>query len=171
MKIFDCTTFFDEKLMMEVRFNVLDQYVDKFVVVEANFSHSGKKKRLNFNIDDYPKFKKKIIYIILEKEPTNIKTIKDNNNKENFIIKRFNSIKRIEEQRNKIIDGIKEANEEDFIIYSDNDEIPNLKNFDFVKNKNKIIIFKQKLYYYKFNLHYSKINWFGSKACKKKRSS
>ena len=60
MKIFDCTTFFDEKLMMEVRFNVLDQYVDKFVVVEANFSHSGKKKRLNFNIDDYPKFKKKL---------------------------------------------------------------------------------------------------------------
>ena len=43
MKIFDCTTFFDEKMMMDVRFNILDKYVDKFVVVEANFSHSGKK--------------------------------------------------------------------------------------------------------------------------------
>ena len=57
MKIFDCTTFYNEKMMMDVRFNVLDQYVSKFIVVESTFSHSGNQKELNFNIDDYPKFK------------------------------------------------------------------------------------------------------------------
>ena len=46
MKIFDCTTFFDEKMMMDVRFNILDKYVDKFIIVEANFSHSGEKNPL-----------------------------------------------------------------------------------------------------------------------------
>ena len=44
MKIFDCTTFYNEKLLMEARFNILDQFVYKFIVVESVFSHSGIKK-------------------------------------------------------------------------------------------------------------------------------
>ena len=48
MKIFDCTTFFNENLMLEVRFNILDKYVDKFVVVESKYSHSGEKKKIKF---------------------------------------------------------------------------------------------------------------------------
>ena len=59
MKLFDCTTYFEEDMMMEIRFNILNQYVDKFVVCEANFSHSGSKKKINFNKDNFPKFKKK----------------------------------------------------------------------------------------------------------------
>ena len=50
MKIYDCTTFFDEKIMMDVRFNILDKYVNKFIVVESIYSHSGIKKKLNFEI-------------------------------------------------------------------------------------------------------------------------
>ena len=69
MNIFDCTTFFNERLMMDLRFNILNDHVSKFVVVESTFSHSGEKKKLNFNIDDYPKFKDKIIYIPIDKEP------------------------------------------------------------------------------------------------------
>ena len=61
MKIFDCTTFFDENLMLEVRFNILNERVDKFVITEAKYSHSGEKKKLNFNISKFPEFKKKII--------------------------------------------------------------------------------------------------------------
>ena len=53
-------------MMMDVRFNVLNHYVSKFIVVESTFSHSGKKKKLNFNIDDYPKFKDKIIYLVID---------------------------------------------------------------------------------------------------------
>ena len=53
MKIFDCTTFFNENLMLEVRLNILNKYVDKFVVVEAKYSHSGEKKKLNFDIKKF----------------------------------------------------------------------------------------------------------------------
>ena len=44
MRIFDCTTFYNEKMIMDLRFNILNEFVDKFVVVESIYSHSGKKK-------------------------------------------------------------------------------------------------------------------------------
>ena len=169
MKIFDCTTYYSEDLMLEVRFNILNKFVDKFVVVEAKFSHSGEKKKLNFNINKFPEFKKKIIYLVVENEPENIIYQKEENNLfENEKDKRTNSIKRINHQRNKIIEGLTEADHDDYILYSDNDEIPNLESFNFEINSNKILIFKQKLYYYKFNLFFDRISWFGTKGCKKK---
>ena len=72
MRIIDTTTFFEENMMMDIRFNILDPYVDKFIVCESLFTHSGKSKKINFNINDYPKFKDKIIHIVLEKEPENL---------------------------------------------------------------------------------------------------
>ena len=72
MRIFDCTTYYSEDLMLDVRFNTLNEYVHKFIVVESNYSHSGKKKPLNFNINNFPKFKDKIIYLVIEKEPEGI---------------------------------------------------------------------------------------------------
>ena len=72
MKIFDCTTFFDEEMLMDVRFNILDEFVHKFIVVESTYSHSGEKKKLNFNINSYPKFKDKIEYLVIEEEPANL---------------------------------------------------------------------------------------------------
>ena len=69
MRIIDTTTFFEENMMMDIRFNILNEYVDKFIVCESLYTHSGKKKKLNFDINDYPKFKDKINYIIIEKEP------------------------------------------------------------------------------------------------------
>ena len=164
MKIIDSTTYFEEDLMMDLRFNVLDPYVDEFIICEACFSHSGKEKKINFDKKKFPRFEKKINHIILEKEPDDI--IKKNDL--NFLEKRHNSIARIRDQRNYISKFISKYNPEDYIIYSDNDEIPKLDNFNLSENNNKIIIFKQKLYYYKFNLSYPKIDWYGSKACKKK---
>ena len=64
--------------------------------------------------------------------------------------------------------AIGEALDDDLIILSDNDEIPNLNSKQFKKNNKKIIIFKQLFFYYKFNLLYDRMMWFGSKACKKK---
>jgi len=165
MKIIDTTTFFEEKMMMEIRFNILDEFVDEFIVCEALFTHRGDRKKINFNPNDFPNFKNKINHIVLEKEPENIiKNIKDKND---FNI-RLNSIKRIEAQRNFIYETIKNFSDEDWIIYSDNDEIPNLKTINFDKINNKILIFKQKMFYYKFNLKNSNVEWFGSKACKLK---
>ena len=93
MKIFDCTTFYSEHLMMDVRFNVLNEYVHKFIVSESTFSHSGKPKKLNFDINNYPKFKDKIIYVIIDEEPNDIIRIEDK--LLTTVDKRSNSLKRI----------------------------------------------------------------------------
>jgi beta-1,4-mannosyl-glycoprotein beta-1,4-N-acetylglucosaminyltransferase len=161
MKVIDTTTYFEEKLMMEVRFNILDPYVDHFVVCESLFSHSGKKKKINFNKNDYQKFSKKIEHIIVENEPDDIIKNKSLNN----VDLRLNSISRIRHQRNFIKSALKKFSDEDLIIYSDNDEIPDLSNIDLSKIKEKILIFNQKLFYYKFNLLLDNVKWFGSKAC------
>ena len=158
MKIFDCTTFYNEKLMMEVRFNILNKFVHKFIVVESLFSHSGQKKNLNFNVNDYPKFKDKIRYIIIEKEPENLGQNK-----------RINSIKRIEQSYEYMFKGFEDADENDLIMLSDNDEIPNLESLNLEKLKNNFVIFEQLFFYYRFNLLYDRMKWFGTKACKKKK--
>ncbi len=165
MKIYDCTTFYSEHMMMDVRFNVLNEFVHKFIVVESLYSHSGKKKKLNFDIKNYLKFKDKIIYLIIDKEPKDL-IINSPNIKQNE--KRINSLKRIDLSYNHMISGISGATEDDLIILSDNDEIPNLNSELFKKTKKNIIIFKQLFFYYKFNLLYDRVPWFGSKACKKK---
>ena len=162
MKIFDCTTYFSEDMLMDLRFNVLDKFVHKFIVIESNFSHSGKKKGLNFDINNFPKFKHKIIYKVIEKEPIGLVNADCPANK------RFNSIKRIEQSYEYMKNGIDQASENDLIILSDNDEIPNLESKQFQNTSKDIILFKQLFFYYKFNLLYDKVKWFGSKACKKK---
>ena len=164
MKIIDTTTYFEEKIMMNLRFNILNQYVDNFIVSEARFTHSGKKKDIYFKKSDYPEFEDKITHLIIDKEPTDI--IKKD--KLDQIDLRLNSIKRIRAQRDNLMLKLKDFSSEDYIIHSDNDEIPNLEAFDFKKNNSKIIIFKQKLFYYKFNLLMPNVNWYGSKVCKVK---
>ena len=151
-------------MMMELRFNILSPFIDKFIVCESRYSHSGKEKDIKFNKSDFPEFENKIIHLVLDKEPKEI--IKKNTLNTSEL--RMNSIYRIKEQRNYIGNVLKDFSNDDYVIYSDNDEIPNLENFDFKENKEKIIIFKQKLFYYKFNLTLPNVDWYGSKACKLK---
>ena len=167
MKIYDCTTFYSEHMMMDVRFNILDKHVHKFVVVESLFSHSGLRKKLNFNINNYPKFKDKIIYLVIENEPNGI--IYDKSELTNQSIKRQNSLKRINQSYEFMLKGIEGASADDLIILSDNDEIPNLDSSEFKKSKKNLFLFRQLFFYYKFNLLYDLMPWFGSKACKKKK--
>ena len=135
MKIFDCTIFLDESMMFEVRLNTLDKYVDKFVVVESLYTHAGNKKKQNFDINNYKKFKDKIIYILLDKEPENLLPILING-EENLGNKRINTLKRIRLQYNALSEGIIDADKNDLIIVSDIDEIPNLETIDDkVKNR------------------------------------
>ena len=162
MRIIDTTTYFEEKLMMNLRFNILNSYVDHFIVCEARFTHSGKNKDINFKKTDYPEFADKIIHLIIDKEPADI--IKKENLKPQEL--RFNSVARIRAQRDYIMEALNSFSSDDYLIYSDNDEIPNLEFFDFNKNRDKIILFKQKLFYYKFNLLMPNVDWYGSKACK-----
>ena len=164
MKIIDCTTYYSEDLMLDIRFNILNQFVDKFIIVEATHSHSGEKKTLNFNINNFPKFKDKIEYLIIENEPEGI--IK---NAEDSSIKRMNSLLRIEQSYNYILNALETVSEDDLICLSDNDEIPNLDSKYFKNSKKDVFIFKQLFFYYKFNLFYDLMPWFGTKACKKKK--
>jgi len=161
--------FFDEEMLLDLRLNIMDKYVDKFVITEATYMHSGKPKKLIFDINKYSKFKDKIIYIVVDNSPNDILKIHENDGidiKESK--KTQNASKRELYQIGKTQEGLIHANPDDIIIVSDVDEIPNLEKIDFNKANSKLIFFKQKMFYYKLNLFYKSIPWYGSKACKKK---
>ena len=166
MKIFDCTIYYDEDLILETRLNILNKFVDKFVICESTFTHSGQEKKLNFDIKKFSNFKNKIIYLINDTEPRNI--IYSGDKKETLENMRPNAMKRIANQREFLLNGLQGAADNDLILYSDNDEIPNPNTLNEDLLKEKISIFEQKLFYYKFNLLYEKLLWYGTRACRKK---
>ena len=169
MNIYDCFMYFDEDLLLDLRLNVLDQYVKKFVITEATYTHNGTKKKLKFDINNFKKFKDKIIYIVVDKPPPNLLHINKNDSEEEKGKKLIlNGMSRDYFQRENLNFGIKEAQENDLIIISDLDEIPTLSFINLSRLKNKITIFEQKMYYYKFNLSYEEFKWLGSKAIIKK---
>ena len=166
MKVYDCITYFNEPLLFNLRLNILSKYVDKFIVIEAKHTHSGKNKKLNFDLEKHSGFEKKIIYKVIENEPSNILKIEKNDKPEEASKKkRMNSVRRIDQSYNAAIGCLSDADPNDIFILSDSDEIPNLENIKFNEINNKILMFKQKLFYYKFNLYYDLLPWFGSRAC------
>ena len=161
--------YFDEEVVLDLRLNILDKYVDYFVIVESIFTHRGDKRDLKFNPQKFEKFKDKIIYLIYDEHPKKIEAINsedDENEKSRKYI--FNAAYRENGQRNFILQGLKNAKNEDFVLISDVDEIPNLQDIDLKKINQKIILFKQDMFYYKFNLKLPNLIWTGTKACKKK---
>ena len=152
MKIFDCITFFRENFITNLRFEILNNCVDYFVICESNYDHKGKRKGINFRIEN-EKFKKKVIHLVLDHQFPNPKNGWDCQ----------------AHQRDFILKNLHLANREDCILFSDPDEIPNpekLKNLIFNK---KYKIFMQKSYVYKFNI-FNKFEspWEGTRACLKK---
>ena len=169
MKIFDCFMYFDEEVVLDVRLNTLNKFVDYFVIVESKFTHKGDPRDLKFNHKKFGKFKNKIIYIVYEQEPKEIEIVNSNdseNEKSRKYI--FNAIYRENGQRNHIEKGLEHAKQNDIILISDVDEIPNLLNISFDKINEKIILFKQDMFYYKFNLYLPDLIWTGTKGCRKK---
>jgi beta-1,4-mannosyl-glycoprotein beta-1,4-N-acetylglucosaminyltransferase len=170
MKIFDCFMFYDEELLLDIRLNILDKYIDFFIIVESEYFHNGKKRQLKFDIDKFKKFEKKIIYIIHKSEPEGIiklNDLDDENIKSYKLI--HNAHLRENDQRNHISKGLSAADNDDLILISDVDEIPNLQSINLAKVNNQIIIFEQHIFYYKFNRYLSNFTWHGTKACKKKK--
>ena len=169
MKIFDCFMFYDEEILLEMRLNILNKYVDFFVVVESKFFHNGKPRSLNFDINKYEKFKDKIIYIIQNEVPNGIQKI---NLDDSEAIKSWkqieNALIRENGQRNFITKGLENAKDDDLILISDVDAIPNLDSIDLKKINNQIILFEQDIFYYKLNRYLPNFVWYGTKGCKKK---
>ena len=152
-KIFDCITFFDNNLMFDLRYNILKDYVDYFVICESKFDHKGNKKKINF-LDNKNYNYNKVKHFVLEKPFP-----KNTNVWENQAI-----------QREFLLECVQFANPEDYIFFSDPDEIPRpeiLINFEL---KNKYGIFMQSYFNYKFNL-FNKYEspWEGTRVCKKKK--
>ena len=167
MKIFDCFMYFDEDIVLDVRLNFLNSYVDKFVIVESIFNHKGEKRKPQFNISKYSKFKDKIIYILKDDIPEDIEKIeKSDDHKEVYRKSILNAGKRENLQRNNILDGLKDINQNDWVIISDLDEIPNLEKVNLKNINDRIVLFQQDMMYYKFNLKLDNFRWIGSKACK-----
>ena len=161
--------YYDEDLLLDLRLNILNDHVKKFIITEATYTHNGKPKKLTFDINQFKKFKDKIIYIIVDKQPENIIPLSDNDTKEKRGEKLIlNGMARDYFQRENLSKGINEAADDDLIIVSDLDEIPNLNELNFNDIENNIIIFKQKMFYYKLNLFYQDYTWIGSKATKRK---
>ena len=147
MRIFDCFMFYDEEVVLDIRLNSLKNSVDCFVIVESKYYHNGKKRDLKFDINKYPKFKDKIIYIIQDEEPQNLEKLYKNDDEETKSSKLiFNAHIRENFQRNQISRGLSKANDDDLIMISDVDEIPKLKDLNVAKVKNKIVIFVQNIF-------------------------
>ena len=169
MKIFDCFMYFDEDVVLDLRLNYLSKYINKFVIIESRYNHKGEKREPQFNLKKFQKFKEKIIYILIDKEPDGIEEVNDNDGHEEksrkFIL---NAIKRENFQRNIISQGVVDADDNDWILVSDLDEIPNLEKNDLKTFESPLVFFKQHMIYYKFNLMLENYSWLGTKACKKK---
>ena len=169
MKIFDCFMYFDEDLLLDLRLNCLDKFVDKFIIIECTYNHKGETKKPRFSKEKYKKFENKIEYILLKEQPEDIEGINVNDNEietnDKYIL---NAVKRENFQRNYIKNCLSEASENDWIIISDLDEIPNLKNINFNNINNQFIFFKQDIMYYKLNLKLENCTWIGTRACRMK---
>ena len=161
--------YFDEEIVLDLRLNTLNAYVDYFVIVESSFNHRGEKRELKFNLKKFEKFSKKIIYLVYDKVPQKIEPINSTDNEDEKSRKYiFNAYLRENAQRNYIFKGLHHADPNDIILVSDVDEIPNLEKINFNKISEKLIFFNQSMFYYKFNLKLPNLIWTGTKACKKK---
>ena len=157
MAIFDCFQYFNEDHIADLRFNILDEYVDFFVIVESTVNHQGQGRKLHFDKNKYKKFQNKIIYIEVDDTPDNIK--RPHTGGESLVE---------QHQRNSIMKGLNKSQDNDLIILSDVDEIPDLNKLK-VFDKNKYAVFSQKMFMYKLNLlNLNENNWHGSKICLKK---
>tara|TARA_Y100000590_G_scaffold90221_1_gene101686 strand:+ start:37 stop:831 length:795 start_codon:yes stop_codon:yes gene_type:complete len=152
--------YFDEDLMLDLRLNTLNEHVDKFIIAEATRDHSGKEKKLNFDLNKFSKFKDKINYLIIEDLPLNVISKKKNWNANHW---------RDQYQRNSLSRGLQQCDNNDLVMISDIDEIPDPKKLSEFNVKNKYACFMQKNFQSKLNLlNITDKYWMGTKICQKK---
>ncbi len=151
--IYDCFTFFNELELLKIRLNILNHCVDRFVLVESTWTHSGKPKELVFekNKHLFTEFLPRIEHIIVNDQPSTIENA--------WTLERY--------QRNAISRGLKNLKKEDRVLVSDVDEIPNPKAIQLWSKEHAIVIFKQKMFYYYLNCvnagnSNSSYNWCGT---------
>ena len=154
MAIFDCFQYFNEDHMVDLRMNILNDNVDYFVISESTKTHQGETKKLNFKIENFKKYKHKIIY-----------TVADFKDEKDFISHKGGESLIEQHQRNNILNGLTKAYDEDLIILSDSDEVPDLTKLNQIKPNTKFTAYSQMMFMYKLNLqNLNESNWIGSKV-------
>ncbi len=153
-KIFDCFTFFNELDLLEIRLNVLNDVVDKFVLVEMGTSHTYNSKPFYFeeNKSRFSTFLDKIIHVKISDLPKPIPS-KLCTNGNNWQLENY--------QRDCIMCGLTEASDEDIVMISDLDEIPDPKAIkNYITSGSGIMILEQKMmYYFINNINYVEPLW------------
>ena len=158
MAIYDCFQYFNEDHILDLRFNILNEKVDYFVISESTKTHQGSGKKLNFNLNNFKKFKHKIKYVVADYE--RVEKFDNHTGGESVVE---------QHQRNSLSEGLVGANDNDLIILSDSDEIPDLTKLNQIKKSSKFTAFSQMMFMYKLNLqNLNESNWIGSKMVLKK---
>lgn len=144
--IVDCFTFYNEMDILKKRLRYLNSIVDKFVLVESTVTHRGEDKKLFFDEhkSDFDEWSDKIIHIIVHDNPTN----KDPWSRENH-------------QRNCIIRGLENCNDDDLIMISDVDEIPNREAIN-LPNGIDLLSYNMIAFQYSFKFIQTIEPWFGT---------
>lgn len=134
--IYDCFTFFNELDLLRLRLNTLNDVVDYFVLVEADRTFSNVSKRLVYDENKalFREFQDKIIHIVVDDMPEFPKDA--------WECERF--------QRNAIMRGLSRCADEDYVIISDLDEIPNPEMVRGFREDGAV--FDMDTFYYKLNL-------------------
>ena len=158
MAIYDCFQYFNEDHVLDLRFNILNEKVDYFVISESTKTHQGIEKKLQFNPSNFPKFRHKIKYVVADYQE---KIDFDNHTGGESAVEQH--------QRNYLSKGLLDADDNDLIVLSDSDEIPDLTKLNQLKKNTKLAAFSQMMFMYKLNLqNINESNWVGSRLALKK---
>lgn len=183
MKTYDCFLFLNEIEILLLRMNILKDVVDYFVIVESTTTFSSKDKKLTYadNKELFKDFHDKIIHVVIDDTPTSFLTIDyiDNPTTDEEILKN-KILKHVDEspnwprhqtqwgvetfQRESIVRGLVDCNDDDIIIISDVDEIPNPVEVAKLKGSDDVVNFKQDMYFYYLNMLKER-GWSGPNAC------
>lgn len=157
--VYDCFTFFNELDLLEIRLNVLDDVVDRFVICEAPWTHTGKPKELVFekNAARFSRFAAKIIHIVAFDPPVAPADFTERQHawlRENW-------------QRNELVRGLVDARPDDTVLISDLDEIPRPESVKKVIGLDGVTRFGMRFFNFFLNYrNYSVYNWpIGTQAC------
>jgi beta-1,4-mannosyl-glycoprotein beta-1,4-N-acetylglucosaminyltransferase len=183
-KIYDSFCFFNELDILELRLNILNDVVDKFIICESSVTHSGKQKKFYFeeNKDRYSKFLDKIIHVKVFDTPASfnyLQKIQNPNEDQKYINEIYDFISKTRAfdrttqphygrdfyQKECVRRGMSECKDDDIILFSDCDEIPNPEILQYIKHiisNDKFYTLKQNMYYYFLNV-LKENNWGGTR--------
>lgn len=147
--IVDTFMFYNEFDVLELRLSVLDEWVDRFVLVESEVNHAGGPKELFFqkNKERYAKWAHKITHVIVSAA----ESPKDENpwSREKY-------------QRDCILRGLTDVPNESIVMVSDVDEIPDMTKVPFERLPHLITAVHMWMYVYSFEYLFTGEPWFGT---------